>query len=229
MANEPFIFGRLTRSWKWAQENRIFEQWEHDKLIVYEHSVETKTSNDKTHIHFVMTDATNRGKIYERSWWKALQLKGNADFSLKKSYNPSNPPFVYMAKGKLEPVYNDMRSQEELRIDRELWKEPVSTTVVNEITIIKKEPNKITTWFIAQEAVQEWRVWNQEKRCIQVSEEEIKYTWDHAGKCMLIKIVSDLCKKYKKGRYYRNVAQICQEAIAEISPADWHDKVFSML
>lgn len=229
--NEPFIFGRITRSWLWCVENKVFDQWPHSTLIVYEHSLETGTSKDKTHIHFVITNALNRGTLFERKWWQQLNLKGNADFSFKKKYNPTDPPFVYMAKGKLEPVYNTMRNQEELRIDRELWKEPVSTTVVNEITIIKKETSKVTNFTIAQELIGEWREWYLSNHTVDemVDRDRIVWILDDSGRRMLIRLAAQIMKKYKKGRYYRNVAQICQEAICEIDPAGWHDKVFSML
>lgn len=222
------LFGRITRSYSWCLDKNVFESWKHASVIVYEHSQDTGTSAGKTHIHFVIKDAQKRERIYEQKWWKQLALKGNEDFSFKL-LDPTKDPYIYMAKGKLEPVFNTMRSLDELRQDRELWKEPGQKTVVNEITIIKKETCKITNWTIAQEAVAAWREWNLDNRVVVVSDVSIKYSMDARGKHQLIRIVSELCKKHKKGRYYRNVAQICQEALCEICPADWHDKVFSML
>lgn len=224
------LFCRITRPYSWCIENNLFDSWKHESVIVYEHSKETNTSAGKTHVHFVIKNAQKRDRIYEQKWWKQLKIKGNEDFSFKL-LDPTKDPYIYMAKGKLEPVCNTMRSPDELRQDRELWKEPGLQTVVNEITIIKKETSKITNWTIAQELIGEWREWYLQKHTNEemIKDDKIVWVMDYSGKCMLVKLASQIMKKYKKGRYYRNVAQICQEAICEISPADWHDKVFSML
>lgn len=214
------IFGRITRPF--SDLEPIIRNWPADKVIFYQHDADGKTRS--VHCHFVMINAKPRDRVFEQKWWKEFGLKGNKDFSFK-ALDPKLNPYVYMAKGKLTPVYNNFRSEEDLAADRQSWVNPEKKT---EIVFVTNKSTKVTNYTIAKEAIGLWRSWALENNYYTMEEEKIDWLWDYKTKKKLVDIVADLCAKHKKGRYYRNVSQICQDAICEIAPHVWREKILSM-
>lgn len=121
----PHYAVRVTHSWLRAQS--IAHAWalRADKVLVYEHSQETKTARDKTHIHMLLVN-TSIDKKQLRNIAKETNVptKGNENMSFKMAEEPFTKYITYMSKGVLNPVYNKGFTTEELEEYRLLWIEP---------------------------------------------------------------------------------------------------------
>lgn len=121
----PHYAVRVTHSWLQAQS--VAHTWalRADKVLVYEHSQETKTARDKTHIHMLLVN-TSIDKKQLRNLAKETNVptKGNENMSFKMAEEPFTKYITYMSKGVLQPKYNKGFTPEELEEYRLLWVDP---------------------------------------------------------------------------------------------------------
>ena len=121
----PHYAVRVTHSWQQAQCIAYLWALRADKVLVFEHSQETKTAKGKTHIHMLLVN-TNIDKKQLRNLAKQTQVPthGNENVSFKMAEEPFTKYITYMSKGVLQPKYNKGWTPEELEEYRLLWVEP---------------------------------------------------------------------------------------------------------
>jgi len=121
----PHYAVRITHSWLQAQS--VAHNWalRADKVLVYEHSQQTKTAKGKTHIHMLLVN-TDIDKKQLRNIAKetTVPTKGNENMSFKMAEEPFGIYITYMTKGVLQPVYNKGFDPEELERYRQNWTPP---------------------------------------------------------------------------------------------------------
>lgn len=121
----PHYAVRVTHSWLQAQCIAYLWALRADKVLVFEHSQETKTARDKTHIHMLLVN-TSIDKKQLRNLAKETNVptKGNENMSFKMADEPFVKYITYMSKGVLQPKYNKGWTPEELEEYRLLWVDP---------------------------------------------------------------------------------------------------------
>lgn len=121
----PHYAVRITHSYSVAQSVAHVWALRADKVLVYEHSKETNTARDKTHIHMLLVN-TSIDKKQLRNIAKETNVptKGNENMSFKMAEQPFTKYITYMSKGVLQPKYNKGFTPEELEEYRLLWVEP---------------------------------------------------------------------------------------------------------
>lgn len=121
----PHYAVRVTHAWLQAQS--IAHSWalRADKVLVYEHSQETKTAKDKIHIHMLLVNTSvDKKQLRNLAKQTNVPTKGNENMSFKMAEEPFTKYITYMSKGVLKPVYNKGFTTEELEEYRLLWIEP---------------------------------------------------------------------------------------------------------
>jgi len=116
---------RVTHSWVLAQS--VVHLWalRADKVLVYEHSTETNTSADKTHIHMLLVNTSiDKKQLRNIAKETVVPVKGNENMSFKTAEEPFGKYITYMTKGVLQPVYNKGFTPEELEECRQAWVAP---------------------------------------------------------------------------------------------------------
>lgn len=100
-----------------------------DRIAVYEHSQETQTSKDKTHIHMIMMGSKYKTpEQMKKIFYLHVKTdrKGNDlwEWTNKKWPNPDINFITYMSKGKLQPKFVKNISPAELEELRVKWIPP---------------------------------------------------------------------------------------------------------
>lgn len=97
------LFIRITHPWEKVEP--LVERWsQHFKAAaVYQHDADEEVG--KTHCHMVLTGlSVGRKRLRQIAEQMSFPIKGNENCSIVE-YDGSEVPYVYMAKGSLEPVF----------------------------------------------------------------------------------------------------------------------------
>jgi len=121
----PHYAVRVTHSWLQAQS--VAHSWalRADKVLVYEHSQQTKTAKGKTHIHMLLVNTSiDKKQLRNLAKQTTVPTKGNENMSFQMAEEPFGIYITYMTKGVLHPVYNKGFTPEELERYRQNWTPP---------------------------------------------------------------------------------------------------------
>jgi len=121
----PHYAVRVTHAWLQAQS--VAHNWalRADKVLVYEHSQQTKTAKGKTHIHMLLVNTSiDKKQLRNIAKETTVPTKGNENMSFKMAEEPFGIYITYMTKGVLQPVYNKGFTPEELEQYRQNWTPP---------------------------------------------------------------------------------------------------------
>lgn len=194
---------------------------------VYQHDADEKVN--RTHCHFFTLQSQRDNKtIKNLKVYKELKFKGNSDHAYKNydsKVDEGNEGewynvLKYYSKGTLEPVYcHGARSAQIAEASRLKWEVQEKPQSIK-IEVIRERKQLITNSYIAKEAYAKYSEWDVDNKHI------FSGTIDMYK---LIEIVGGLCKLHNKGRNYRNVANICQDVLADLNPDIWRGKVFALL
>jgi len=117
------LFIRISHPWEKVKP--LIERWtQHfSAAAVYQHDADEETN--RTHCHMVLTGLNvGRKRLRQIAEQMSFPIKGNENCSIVE-YDGSETPYVYMAKGSLDPVYLKGFTQE----NADKWK--ASWTVPN--------------------------------------------------------------------------------------------------
>jgi len=115
------LFIRISHPWETV---KLFIEKIKDRctsVVVYQHDADEDVN--RTHCHMVLKDIQVCRKQVLNIMKESLQLKGNADFATEKC-DESAKPFIYMSKGKLDPVFLKEYSAEQALDWKSQWVEP---------------------------------------------------------------------------------------------------------
>lgn len=173
------------------------------------------------HFHALVKNANCSDETYRNRLKKKFGVKGS-QLGVSNNYERGTPmsedtidKYVrYMTKGEYEPFFNKGYEESYLKARKAEWTSKVS---VGEIIVVKSS-TRVTRWQIAREA-----------NC-KYLELYPEHAEDHVVDMRkLISIVKEICVSNKKGRDYNNIASICQDCLADLSPSYWTAKILSRL
>ena len=121
----PHYAVRVTHSF--LQARPIVHEWamRADKVLVYEHSKDTNTARDKTHIHMLLVNTSiDKKQLRNIAGATGVPVKGNEHMSFKMAEEPFGTYITYMTKGVLDASYNKGFTPEELAQYKHDWITP---------------------------------------------------------------------------------------------------------
>jgi len=116
------LFIRISHPWEKVKE--LVMNWEAYCLtiVVYQHDADEDVN--RTHCHMVLTGlCVGRKRLRQIADSKGFPIKGNENCSIV-AYDGSKTPYVYMAKGTLDPVFLKGFDQNTAEEWKQAWVEP---------------------------------------------------------------------------------------------------------
>lgn len=211
--------GRITRPY--VDISGMVVEWSKymERLWVVEHPEDEKVK--QTHCHlFIYNSKSTSKNLKELKIAKEFKFDGNKDWSFP-AYNPvediMNPDVfkyvIYMTKGKFDCKFskNDNGMWE---LCKSLWVEPSPRD--NEVVYVT--PKKKTNYDFGREVVNRY-----------ADEYPQHIADDIADVDAIIRITGEVLRANKRGRNYRNTANVAQDALADLDPTRWHNRVKSLM
>lgn len=115
------LFIRISHPWETVKMFIDKIEGKCNSVAVYQHDADEDVS--RTHCHMVLKGIQVCRKQVLNIMKSSLQMEGNADFAAK-ACDESQQPFIYMSKGKLDPVFLKEYSAEQALDWKNLWVEP---------------------------------------------------------------------------------------------------------
>jgi len=116
------LFIRVSHPWE--KVKTLVEAWEQyaTTVVVYEHEADDEIK--RTHCHLIITGlSVGRKRLRQIADKIAFPIKGNENSAIVV-YDGSEVPYVYMAKGSLEPVFSKGFSQSHHTRWKDAWVVP---------------------------------------------------------------------------------------------------------
>lgn len=201
---------------------RISEKTE--EAVFYLHPTKDKTGAAIPHIHgyvfnWPKSDDTFRSEIKKKFNVSGTEFGVSNTYERGKKMSRENLStyITYMSKGKFEPFFYKGVSSEFLEERKREWKDPLTVRISGDLTVITGavKRKEVTQYTMAREL----SVWILEQQAANVSVSKT----DIVRKCVSI------LTGYGKSRHYRNVANICQDAMWDWQPDYNLQKILSML
>jgi len=197
---------------------------EAEKAVFYLHPIKDKTGQELPHIHGLVFNWPRHPDTYRSEIKKTFSVKGSQlgvsntyERGTKMSETTIDTYVNYMTKGKFEPLYFKGFTFEYCEQRKREWKAPLTVRISGDLTVITGavKRKEITQYTMAREL----SVWILEQKAANV----IVNKNDIVHKCVSI------LTGHGKSRHYRNVANICQDAMWDWQPDYNLQKILSML
>lgn len=165
-----------------------------DKILAYEHSKETETARDKTHVHLLLVN-TNVDKKQLRNIAmaaKCVPVNGNGNMSFKEA-DLDGTYITYMSKGKINPSYNKGYESSALEDLKAKWTPPNEYVKANpwkklyeEYAVYAPTPRKV-----------DWEAWAKSTETEPPRIDNFSPLEEHAKKWLSRKLDGVWCPQYK--------------------------------
>lgn len=196
-----------------------------EKAIFYLHPTKDKSGQELPHVHGFVFDWAKSDDTFRNEIKKTLGVKGSQlgvsntyERGTKMSEEHIDKYVTYMTKGKYDPLFVKGIDNEYIDKCKRSWIAPTSISLGGNLTIITHgvvKRKEVTQASIANE-LSIWILMEQSKKVV-ISKNDI------IDKCC------ELLKQYGKARHWRNVANICQDAMWDWDKEYCRGKIVSML
>lgn len=184
------------------------------------------------HIHGLLWDYDQTAETLRNKIKKFFNLTNKTHYGLSNKYERGTVMsedtvrgyITYMSKGKYDPILSNIYDTGLFEECKREWKEPRTIRINGDLQVITNgtvtETRGPTQWDIAREA---------QARFLELYA-NIEYS-TNPGYCnhRIAKFVLEVLKENKKKRDKRTVANLCQDIIADLSPADYIGQILSMV
>lgn len=196
-----------------------------EKAIWYLHPIKDRTGQEMPHVHGLIYNFSKSDDTFRNEVKKTLNVKGSQlgvsntyERGTKMTEEHIDKYVCYMSKGKFQPIYNKGFDDPWVESRRLEWRAPTSVRITGDLTVITNgsvKRKEITQATMAREL----SVWILEQKAanVLISKNEIM------DKC------EGILKANGKPRHWRNVANICQDAMWDWDRDYVRQKIISMI
>jgi len=195
-----------------------------ESSLFYLHPTKDKTGQELPHVHGYVYNWSKSDDTFRSEIKKTLGVKG-AQLGVSNTYERGTKMTVehidkyvsYMSKGKYDPLYSKgVDADYTLRCKSE-WKAPLTVRISGDLTVITGavKRKEITQASMAREL----SIWILEQKSANVS----------VSKNHIMDKCESILNGHGKSRHWRNVANICQDAMWDWDRDYCRQKIMSML